>query len=187
MHSRRTGCKRNSTTSLLAHEFEDRLAVHVAELRDAVAHAKAITTEMQTARDRETASVEAVRKVWQGTQCVKRYVNNDGAVLDEDDRSLAADWARDFEGSDYWIGAMESARCAELVALDIYRQIYGEVEDLSILQKLAPSDTRWKAADIDTAGRWIDVKNARRSFSSPTSYSEHCVKRFKSGQGDHQV
>jgi hypothetical protein len=33
----------------------------------------------------------------------------------------------------------------------------------------------------------VDVKNARRSFSSPNSYSEHCVKRFKSDQHNRQV
>jgi hypothetical protein len=176
----------------LAHELEDRLTTYIAELRDVVTCAGAIVTAVQVVRERETAAVEAVRKVWQGTQGVRRLVDRRGTHLDEDDRSLAGDWARqwrDSGGSDYWItGAMESARCAELVALDIYRELYGEVEDLSILQKVAPiSDPRWQTADIDAAGRWIDVKNARRSFSSRNSYSEHCVKRFKSGQGNRQV
>jgi len=166
---------------------EDRLTTHIAELRDAVAQAETIVTEVQAARERETAAVEAVRKVWKGTQGVNRYVQRGGSPLRQVDRLLAEDWARNHGGDNYSIGAMESARCAELMALDIYRDIYGEAEDLSILQKVAPSDTRWQTADIAAGGRWVDVKNARRSFSSRNSYSEHSVKRFKSGQCNHQV
>jgi hypothetical protein len=64
---------------------------------------------------------------------------------------------------------MESARCAELVALALYRDLFGHSEDLSILPLFAPTDRRWQTADIATGARLVDVKNARRSFpETPT-------------------
>ena len=170
--------------AFLADQFEDLLTTRVAEMSNAVTQAAAIITEIQAAHKRESAAVDAVREAWRGTEGMKRRVVRNSSPLDEFDRLLAGDWAARLP-REHLLGRRNGmARCAELVALDIYREIYGEVEDLSILQKVAQADTRWKAADIDAAGRWIDVKNARRSFSSPNSYSEHCVKYFKSDQGN---
>jgi hypothetical protein len=171
----------------LALGFEGNLTTHIAELADAVVQGKAIITEVQTRCKREAAATEVVRTVWRETEAVNRYAYRDAPRLSEVDRSLAGDWAHDCGGDSFSIGAMESARGAERVALGIYRDIYGKVEDLSILQKVSPSDTRWLTADLVAGGRWVDVKNARRSFSSPTSYSEHRVKRLKSGPSNRQV
>jgi hypothetical protein len=171
----------------LANQTDDLLAKHTAELRDDVDRAEAIMTEVQAVRQREAAGLEMLRRVWQGTQRMKRYVYRQGLPMGEVDRLLAQKWAHNFGASDYWISAMESARCAELVALGIYRELYGNVEDLSILQRTAPSDTRWQAADIDAVGRWVDVKNAHRSFSSRKSYSEHRVKCLKSDRLNRDV
>ena len=173
--------------ALLMQECERCLTVHVADLREAVGQDRGIVTEAQEACSREAAAMEAVRKVWQGTLAGNRYVYRHGEPLDEDDRILAGEWAKAYRGDGFSISAMESARCAELVALNVYREIFGAVEDLSILQRISPSDPRWQTADLTAGGRWIDVKNARRSFSSRNSYSEHCVKRFKSDGANHQV
>lgn len=112
--------------------------------------------------------------------------------LGESDSSLVALWTKDCGSNQlYWQRAMESARTAELVALEVYRMMYGSVEDLSILQVNCPSDDRWKNADLsvlENRSMDVDVKNSRRSFSSPDSYSEHCVPRFKCGRhGDDVV
>jgi hypothetical protein len=173
---------------LRAHKLEEQLRDSITELRDALTDAKSIIAEGQQALERETAAVQLVGGVWQGTFGVSRYVYREGRTfLREDDKWLARQWASSIKGEKYAISAMDSARCAELVALDIYRELYGQVEDLSILQKRAPADIRWKTADIDAAGRLVDIKNARRSFSSPNSYSEHCVKQFKQGSRNSQV
>jgi hypothetical protein len=63
--------------------------------------------------------------------------------------------------------------------LDIYRELHGDAEDLSIQQVLQPDDARWWLADIKARVDLIDVKNAMRSFSSRRRYSEHHVRRFK--------
>jgi hypothetical protein len=164
---------------LLARVCEEQLTAHKDDLRFAISAAHPILAEVQTALAREKNSAKAIQSVCQGTEFTKRYVSRVPPSFEEPDRLLAKNWARAFKGSDFDIGAMESARRAELVALDIYRSIYGEAEDLSILYQVARSDARWKIADIAAGGRWIDIKNARRSYSSPHSYSEQRIKRLK--------
>jgi hypothetical protein len=171
----------------LTREFMPLLTPHIAQLREAMAVSQGIITEVQAANERETASIEGVRAIWLGTQHAERYANRAGAIMDDVDKSLAADWARHHQGSPFWIGAMKSARRAELVALRLYQEIYGDSKDLSILQNRDPSDEQWKIADIETGGRWIDVKNACRSLSSRESYSEHLVKKFKEYQPNCEV
>lgn len=139
-----------------------------------------LTTEVNVIREREASTQEAVKRVWIGTQQVKGWVYRDAIEPLETDRSLAKLWASNPGDGSYWNAAMESARCAEVVALALYRDLFGQSEDLSLLQLLSPADTRWKTADIATSERMVDVKNARRSLSSQIAYSEHTVKRFKS-------
>lgn len=100
-------------------------------------------------------------------------------LLTLQDHDLAMIWAGAAGGTSYHEEQMRSARQAELAAIGVYRELYGAAEDLSIGQLRLDSDTRWTTADILAGDRWIDVKNARRSFSSRNGYSEHCVPRFK--------
>jgi hypothetical protein len=171
----------------IAREVDALLTAQNLALLDAVAQARQIVTDVRAVREREAAAREAVGRIWWGTHRVSHFAHRAPVPLDEDDRALALTWARDHGTDRYWIGAMESARGAELVALEVYRELYGEAEDLSILQQGSPDDSRWRTADIATAERSIDVKNARRSFSSPRSYSEHVVKRFKSDRCSQDV
>lgn len=71
-----------------------------------------------------------------------------------------------------------SARAAELAVQEYYFGLGQSVTDIAITQ-LSKDDSRWKAFDLLVDDLPIDVKNARRSFSSPESYVEHCVPRFK--------
>lgn len=79
---------------------------------------------------------------------------------------------------DYEANRLLSARVAEHAAAKYYEAIGYVVIDVSIGQ-IGNSDDRWKDHDLLVNGRPIDVKNARRSFSSRDSYVEHCVPRFK--------
>ena len=79
----------------------------------------------------------------------------------------------------YEAARLSSARAAELAAAEYYRALDFMVEDVSILQ-LGGVDRRWKDFDLFVDSRPIDVKNARRSFSNPDTYVEHCVPKFKS-------
>ena len=85
--------------------------------------------------------------------------------------------------SPYWKAAMESARKAEKALINQLAKHNQRPEDLSVLQIVKPEDQRWKQADIlMSRGAW-DVKNARRSYNSKSTYSEHCVPRFKIERG----
>jgi hypothetical protein len=75
-----------------------------------------------------------------------------------------------------------SARTAELAAADYYTCLGHTVEDISITQ-LGNTNGQWKDCDLLIDGRPIDVKNARRSFSNPERYVEHCIPRFKQARG----
>lgn len=174
---------------LLATRIEDRLTTECNELRKAVSLARSVATTADATIDRERRSLEAVKAVWRSTgELTSRVYRSSPPFRDDASSQLIDEWTRDTRGNwDFRVRAMESARRAELVALAIYREIYGAAEDLSRLQVADPRDTRWKLADIAAGGRSIDVKNARRSFSSPNSYSEHCVKRFKVDRIDRQV
>jgi len=96
----------------------------------------------------------------------------------------AMDWVGDEQtASPYWKAAMESARKAEKALINQLAKHNLRPEDLSVLQIVKPEDQRWKQADIlMSRGAW-DVKNARRSYNSKSTYSEHCVPRFKIERG----
>lgn len=131
-------------------------------------------------------TVAALRDAWLNTATGLKRLPRDPPDLSVEDRQLVDCWLRDAKHDSFQKEKMRSARQAELVALEIYDELYPTVEDLSILQVRASHDERWKLADLACGNRMIDVKNSRRSFSSPDSYSEHCVPRFKEdrfGQG----
>lgn len=79
---------------------------------------------------------------------------------------------------DYEARRLESARAAEICVSAYYTALGHTVEDVSIGQ-LTEGDKRWVNCDLIADQRHIDVKNARRSFSSPDAYVEHAVPAFK--------
>ena len=101
--------------------------------------------------------------------------------LDKPDIELTKKWVgRNVTNPNWHRYAMESARAAELVALHIYRTLYGDATDISILQLPNSEPGSWQLADIQLANdHLIDVKNARRSLHTNNSYSEHCVPSLK--------
>ena len=133
----------------------------------------------QLIQARQQDAITTVQRPWRSARSQLGRVTQRGLPLRVDDERLAEQWARDAGAGEYWMAAMKSARRAELVALGLYRDLYGGAEDCSLLQLTERGDARWKMADIASGERWIDVKNARRSPSSPGSYSEWCVPRFK--------
>lgn len=84
---------------------------------------------------------------------------------------------------DFEAGRLISARLAERSASNYYLSLGAQVADISILQ-LDHADERWKKFDLLVDGRPIDVKNARRSFTSPDAYVQHCVPQFKTLRKD---
>jgi hypothetical protein len=81
---------------------------------------------------------------------------------------------------EYHAQRLMSARAAEHIAMDYFQSLNLFVEDVSVLQLGKGSDNRWKLCDLFVDGLPIDIKNSRRSFSSPHYYVEHCIPRFKS-------
>ena len=71
-----------------------------------------------------------------------------------------------------------SARLAEKVVTEFYRDLGSEVKDVAKTQ-LEANEGVWKLGDIIVDGQLVDVKNARRSFSVPNRYSEQFVKSWK--------
>lgn len=71
-----------------------------------------------------------------------------------------------------------SARVAEKAAIRFLESLEPYVTDESIGQ-VTGEDSDWLKYDLATPQRCIDVKNARRSFSSPDSFSEQLVKSWK--------
>lgn len=71
-----------------------------------------------------------------------------------------------------------SARAAEKAVEVYYRALKKDVSDISITQ-LDGTNQSWKDYDLLVGGVALDVKNARRSFSSPDTFVEHCVPKFK--------
>lgn len=71
-----------------------------------------------------------------------------------------------------------SARAAEKAVVSYCIDLGMDVFDVSIGQ-LQGLDQRWKDFDVLADDLRLDVKNARKSFSSPDTYVEHCVPRFK--------
>jgi len=114
-----------------------------------------------------------------------------------DDTRLAALWTGDpaLEGVDsiskassipdtpqqkWELARCLSARLAERVARKMYEDMKCDVEDIASRQLLGGHEASWMLYDLKVDKKKVDVKNARRSFSSNETYSEHCVPRFKS-------
>lgn len=127
-----------------------------------------------------------LHQVFVSRESMQSIVHPEAVTLNEDDVRLASSWADPLGNTPYWRSAMLSARRAERSVLRSYATLYGMATDLSI-EQLGGVDARWRSADIEAGGVLIDVKNARESFTSPRSYSEHCVPRFKNDRVDGDV
>lgn len=80
--------------------------------------------------------------------------------------------------SNYNACRLLSARAAEISSASYYSELGISVSDISATQ-LENKDARWKDFDLLVGAKALDVKNSRKSFSSPEAYVEHCIPRFK--------
>jgi len=96
-------------------------------------------------------------------------------------KNIEGDHGAGLTKSQKWhMGRCLSARLAERVAKQKYREMGNDVRDIASSQLNKEADRSWQLYDLDVDGKKIDVKNSRRSFSSKNTYSEHCVPSFKS-------
>ena len=82
------------------------------------------------------------------------------------------------EVSNYNACRLLSARAAELSTASYYSELGNNVSDISMTQ-LENADEQWKDFDLLVGVEPLDVKNSRKSYSSPDAYVEHCIPRFK--------
>jgi len=142
---------------------------------------------LECEKQKDIDSLNALYAPWKTVLKLENYTRVTHLLLTENDHSLISKWSISNGPNSYRGKAMTSARKAELAALELYRNLYGSAEDISILQVTSSQDSRWKYADIVANGQWIDIKNARASFSSPDTYSEHCVPQFKLDRNNKDV
>jgi hypothetical protein len=136
----------------------------------------------QQLSDRVTASLqqlqdltwrERVQSPWLSLNQLHAMVRRPEPLLSDADVRLTYCWSPEPDRTKY-----NSARMAEVAAVTMYQNLYGDAVDLSILQQWAPTDERWRHADIAADGRMLDVKNTRRSPNG-TTFSDFRVKCFK--------
>lgn len=124
---------------------------------------------------------------WNDARAIESVARRVVGALEGEDRILAELWAGP-SASAYELARMHSARQAEIAAIGVYSELYGNAVDLSIGQlKGCGRNDEWRAGDVRSNGRTYDVKNARRAYSSRCTYSEHCVPRFKTDRNDRCV
>ena len=121
--------------------------------------------------------------------------------LDESDVQLVGMWGRPIQknldeqsiieqnGKNWDYGRLLSARSAEKVSANFYRNYGKEVKDISITQIGDNPDSDWKSydLDVDDGSEYVDVKNARKSQNSENRYSGYCVPEFKQGRENQNV
>ena len=112
-------------------------------------------------------------------------------ILDKQDRELAHSWTKSEKTDDFTKARMLSARMAEKIAADSYRNLGFNVEDISLTQISTEKNecsNDWKLYDLLLDNRiCIDVKNARTSLNSNVNYVEHCVSRFKQNRKNENI
>lgn len=111
-------------------------------------------------------------------------------LLDENDFQLAIEWLKndlkkvinnninivlESYGDDYEVGRVLSARAAEIAAKTFYKRCGFNVEDVSTKQIKQNNDNEWRYYDLKVNDCPVDIKNSRRSLSSPDRYVEHCI------------
>ena len=84
-------------------------------------------------------------------------------------------------------GRLLSARSAEKIARDFYRNYGKKVKDISITQIDENNNFDWKDYDLDVDGLHVDVKNSRQSQKSKDRYTEHCIPSFKYSRRTNQA
>lgn len=134
----------------------------------------------EVARAEEHArSVASAIATWGALADLRGLAVLSSPSLTDEDRQLCQMWSGRGANRDYDRARCESARRAELAMLRVYSRTEGRAEDLSDLQRTRGWDERWKCADIGLSRGWVDIKNSRKSYTSPESYSEYCVPQFK--------
>lgn len=156
------------------------LAHRVEDIQDRLDQISQLSSRWSQIRDLLGDFAVAVEP-WKCTARIHDFINRPIPSLGSEDKKLALLWCSDDDHRDkaFMREKMFSARRAERAAIDLYALIEGHATDLSMMQLNHSADDRWQEADILAGGRMIDVKNARKSFGSHRSYSEHCVPKFK--------
>lgn len=172
----------------------------ISQLTEIAKHLPALTKALKELVDR-FGSVEALDQVCRSYREILNSASQQtlpnnisiSASLEAEDVSLCLAWeglevrptsrfnaARLMQTSlsNYDACRLLSARAAERAAMTYYKQLGFSVADVSISQ-LQKADDRWKDFDLMACEAALDVKNARKSFTSPDTYVEHCVPRFK--------
>jgi hypothetical protein len=113
------------------------------------------------AHDKELATI------WLGTGATRIRATHHAEASHKDEQY---EWDRT---------CMLSARAAEKAAAAFYRGLGHTVVDIALEQLQDCGSGRWRYADLLVDNRFIDVKNARRSYSDHERYVEHIVKQYK--------
>jgi len=111
--------------------------------------------------------------------------------LDSQDKALAYGWAYGEKTDEFTKARMLSARMAEKAAIQFYRGLGFNVEDISRTQistVVNKNTNDWKLYDLLLDNEiCIDVKNARTSLIGKVNYVEHCVSRFKENRKNKNI
>ena len=99
-----------------------------------------------------------------------------------DFRSIIENYATDED-----LARLLSARSAEKIATEFYRNYGKKVRDISITQTDETAQSDWKSCDLDVDGRPVDVKNSRESQHSKNRYSEYFIPQFKQDRKNQAV
>jgi len=109
-----------------------------------------------------------------------------GQHISETDIALAELWMSGKKDNIFDKARMVSARCAELVSMQFYRELGYTTVDISATQ-LHHHSNDWKLYDILLDDKIaIDVKNSRTPIHSER-YVEHCIPRFKENRSHHEI
>jgi cold shock CspA family protein len=112
--------------------------------------------------------------------------------FEDSDQTLAMKWAKDAQEipSQFTKSTMFSARGAEKAATYHYQKRGYQVKDTAI-QQVEDLSEDWKLYDLQvnssTWTKYIDVKNARSSYSNNNRFSEFCVPRFKKQRDNEDI
>ena len=90
-------------------------------------------------------------------------------------------------GKDGELGRLLSARSAEKVAAEFYRNYGKTVMDISITQTEEKPQSEWKIYDLDVENVSVDVKNSRAYKNGKNRYSQYCIPQFKRNRQNHEV
>jgi cold shock CspA family protein len=102
--------------------------------------------------------------------------------LNEQEKQLIHRWDSSIIHNSFNAAKMISARGAEKLVINFYRNLGEQVEDIS-LHQITQASENWKLGDVMlNSQELLDVKNARTEVNSNV-YSEFCVPTFKNNRG----